>query len=239
MTYSIQQSSKNIGNQLWQWWSWIEASDAELDQVKEVIWYLHETFPKPVIKKTSRKNKFQLKQSGWGIFLLYADVNLKNNETISLSHQLSFVDADSEAEADTQPVKGMLKDTPPKEQTKVFLSYGAEDSKLALKVSKDLMGKGYIVLDMNSVKPGMPFKLAQQKLLRESDMIMGLVTSDVASPYVLDDLNRAEQSNKAAIALIEKNIKPIGLDPKLKQISFSMDTDAADFDISFSPDDKL
>lgn len=220
MAYSIKQTSQPVTSNRWQWQAWIDAQDSELDQVKEVTWYLHETFPNPIIKKVDRKSQFKIKQVGWGIFLLYADVNLKNGETIALTHQLSF---STEEQVDAV-----------KKEKKIFLSYGAEDSELAVKVSKNLKGQGYDVLDLNDVNPGMPFKLAQQQLQRESDLIVGLVTSDVTSPFVLDDLNRAEQSNKEAVALIGKNVKPLGLNPKLKKVSFTLESDDADamFNIS-------
>ena len=224
-----------MGNERWKWKAWIDATDSELDQIIDVIWYLHETFPKPVVTKTNRKNKFQLKQTGWGTFLLYADINLKNNKTIALTHQLSFVSAENQ----NTVTRGAPKKNHPDKQTKVFLSYGVEDSELAIKVSENLQENGYQVLDINNYNPRMPYKLAQQKLLRESDLVMGLVTSDVTSPFVLNDLNQAKQSHKPAVALIEKGIKPLGLDPKLEQISFSMEDYDAPLESFFAKKDKL
>ena len=103
MTYPIQQSSEYVGKNRWHWETWIDANDSELDQITDVIWYLHETFPQPVIKKTTRKNNFRLSQTGWGIFLLHAGINLKNNETINLSHQLYFENVESQ----NAPMRGM------------------------------------------------------------------------------------------------------------------------------------
>ncbi len=221
MTYLIQQSSEYVGKNRWKWQTWIDASDSELDQITDVIWYLHETFPQSVVKKTTRKNNFRLSQTGWGIFLVHAEINLKNSETIDLSHQLSFESPDVQ----NTPTRDISSKSPLNKQLKVFLSYGAEDTELAKKVQENLQGFGYQVLDINSCQSSMPLKLAQQKLMRESDLIMGLVTSDVASPYVLNDLNRAKQSNKPAVALVGKNITPIGLDSELNQISYSIEAD--------------
>lgn len=99
--------------------------------------------------------------------------------------------------------------------------------------------KFYTVLDANNTETSMPYKLAQQKLLRESDMIMGLVTSDAASPFVLNDLNSAKQTNREAVVLIGKDIKPLGLDPSLKQFSLSMESDDTQLVNLFPRKDKL
>ena len=235
MTYSIRQSSEYVTNNRWHWETWIDASDSELNQITDVIWYLHETFPQPVIKKTTRNNNFRLSQTGWGIFLLHADINLKNSETIDLSHQLSFENAENK----NAPMRSIPTKPSINKQKKIFLSYGAEDSELALKVQKNLLGFGYQVQDINNCKLGMPLKLAQQKLMRESDIILGLVTSEVTSPYVLDDLNRAKQSNKPTIALVSKDIKPLGLDSGLNQISLSMEADDDSLKVIFEQIDKL
>ncbi|NOQ64772.1 MAG: hypothetical protein GQ582_09700 [Methyloprofundus sp.] len=223
MSYFIEQSSDYKGDKRWNWQAWIEASPVELEAVADVIWYLHDSFTSPVVRKTKSKNNFQLSRTGWGVFLLHAEVNLKNGETIHLKHQLSFVETDTHQHA---PLKAMRPPgSPETKQARIFLSYGAEDSELAEKVQKNLQGFGYQVQDINDCELGMPAKLAQQKLMRESDVIMGLVTSDVTSPYVLDDLNRAKQADKAAIALVGDKIKPLGLDPELQKMSLSATDD--------------
>jgi transcription initiation factor IIF auxiliary subunit len=87
---AIAQSQKYEGDQWWRWSLWIEGADEDLDQIESVTYTLHPTFPEPIRTVTDRASKFQLRCSGWGIFLIPVRVRLKNGKTIALKHQLQF-----------------------------------------------------------------------------------------------------------------------------------------------------
>ncbi|MCW3107414.1 MAG: hypothetical protein JWQ09_1920 [Segetibacter sp.] len=53
-----------------------------------MIYTLHPTFRHPVRKLIDRKTKFKLETEGWGTFVIYAKLVLKNEQEIDLKHQL-------------------------------------------------------------------------------------------------------------------------------------------------------
>ena len=90
MNFFVAQNQKYEGDQWWKWSLWIEGSDDDLDQIASVTYMLHPTFPQPIRTVSDRRSKFQLRCSGWGIFLIPVTVRLKNGATIELQHQLQF-----------------------------------------------------------------------------------------------------------------------------------------------------
>lgn len=92
MALKIAQDSEYQGDDYWNWWVWLEGSEAELDGVDYVVYKLHHTFPSPVRKVTDRSTKFRLDTAGWGIFRLYAKVVLKDKSEVNLEHYLRLKD---------------------------------------------------------------------------------------------------------------------------------------------------
>ena len=90
VNFFVAQSQKYERENWWRWSLWIEGSAAELDEIRSVTYRLHPTFPEPIRIVTDRASKFQLRCSGWGIFLIPVKVRLKNGKTVALAHQLQF-----------------------------------------------------------------------------------------------------------------------------------------------------
>ena len=90
MNFAVAQSQKYEGDQWWKWSLWIEGSEEDLDEIRSVTYTLHPTFPEPIRTVTDRASKFQLRCSGWGIFLIPVEVRLKNGKSVRLAHQLQF-----------------------------------------------------------------------------------------------------------------------------------------------------
>jgi transcription initiation factor IIF auxiliary subunit len=90
VNFIVAQSQKYEGGNWWRWSLWIEGSDDDLDRIESVTYRLHPTFPEPIRTVTDRASKFQLRCSGWGIFLIPIQVRLKDGKTMSLAHQLQF-----------------------------------------------------------------------------------------------------------------------------------------------------
>lgn len=84
----IAQDQHYEGNDWWTWSVWIEAAPETLDEIAEVTWHLHPTFPKPAQTLTNRNEKFRLKTGGWGTFVVRADVAQKDGKKITLRHEL-------------------------------------------------------------------------------------------------------------------------------------------------------
>lgn len=88
--YKIEQGYKYMGDDYWEWWVWIEASDADLDKISNVVYNLHYTFRNPVRKVDTRETKFKLKTSGWGVFTIYVRLNFKDESVLDLEHELEL-----------------------------------------------------------------------------------------------------------------------------------------------------
>lgn len=231
MSYRIAQEQAYQGNNYWSWSVWIEADPAELDRVEEVTWHLHHTFPQPVVHVTDRASRFALKTAGWGMFQLNAELRLAGGTTLPLTHwlELSYPGAEEER---TPPTRGMppqdVKEKPAR-QKQVYLSFGSEDAQLAAGIKNTLVDGGFRVLDAGQVNKGEPLEAAIHKMIRESDMVLGLVTSDFASPYLVDELNAAQRNGKPAAALTRFEVgSALGLDKSLSRVD--IDPDAKDFD---------
>src|SRR3712207_2924806 len=95
MNFFVAQNQKYEGDNWWKWSLWIEGSDEDLDRIESVTYRLHSTFPEPIRKVTDRVSKFQLRCSGWGVFLIPIEVRLKTGKAIQLVHQLQFTDRKS------------------------------------------------------------------------------------------------------------------------------------------------
>lgn len=70
------------------WYSWtilINGTEEELEGIKYVKYFLHETFSSSQIVARDALKKFARSNSGWGEFLLHAKAFLKNGKTMSAS----------------------------------------------------------------------------------------------------------------------------------------------------------
>jgi transcription initiation factor IIF auxiliary subunit len=91
MSLSIEQDSKYLGKDRWQWSVWLEGDPEELDAIDHVIYILHSTFLDPVRTIDSRSTKFKLEASSWGNFTLHAKAVRKDGREIPLHHELILV----------------------------------------------------------------------------------------------------------------------------------------------------
>src|SRR5262249_47444119 len=85
------------------WWHrsvWLEAPGDELDNVEYVEYILHPTFPNPIQRIADRSTNFRLNSAGWGEFMIYAQVYLRNKkERLEIQHWLQL--REPEAATDT------------------------------------------------------------------------------------------------------------------------------------------
>lgn len=96
----IEQDSRQKAPGWWWWAVWIAGDEAALARVRKVVWYLHPTFPEPVVTRTSRADGFRLETSGWGEFALRAQVHPDDGESYFLEHRLRLFTDEGEAAAD-------------------------------------------------------------------------------------------------------------------------------------------
>ena len=88
--FVIQQSENYEGDDWWEWAVWLEGNDADLDNVEEVEWQLHPTFPNPIRRSSDRASRFKLETAGWGVFLILATVTMKDGAGFKLTHHLKL-----------------------------------------------------------------------------------------------------------------------------------------------------
>jgi DNA/RNA endonuclease G (NUC1) len=85
---SISQRSAPQGEGWWSWEVWLDGPDTALDKVEAVVYTLHPTFPDPRRRVTDRASRFSLRAGGWGEFMIRADVNLRDGQSLTLQHWL-------------------------------------------------------------------------------------------------------------------------------------------------------
>lgn len=88
MTLKIKQDFAYRGNDYWDWAVWLDGTNDELSEVARVTYTLHRTFPNPVRTITDRSTGFRLETSGWGVFRVHVQVEIKDGSTRRMHHDL-------------------------------------------------------------------------------------------------------------------------------------------------------
>jgi len=91
MTLKLRNTWAYQGGDRWKWTAFIDDyGSGELEEVKFVDYYLHESFPNPVRRVDTRDNGFELSTGGWGTFELEAFAHMKNGKKIRMRHGLKL-----------------------------------------------------------------------------------------------------------------------------------------------------
>ncbi|MGO7658253.1 pYEATS domain-containing protein [Rhizobium ruizarguesonis] len=207
MSYRIAQDFEYVSKDYWRWWAWIEGDRAELDVVKEVTWILHSSFKRPRIATTQRSDKFRLETAGWGTFLLRAEVVLADGEKRLLKHNLRLEYPESSEAAPPPPTAS----APVPRPLTAFLSYSALDSRLAAKLREGFEKVGLKVLDQTQVVAGKPWSEVLQRMIAQSDAVVGLVSEDDISPWVSTEIQAAVSLGKPTLVLAPAGVSTAGL----------------------------
>ena len=81
---------KGTSREWYQWKVFVSASDKELNNIENVTYFLHPTFPEPVIEVKDISSKFALEQIGWGEFQIKAKIKYKDGKEEEVSHWLKL-----------------------------------------------------------------------------------------------------------------------------------------------------
>ncbi len=205
MSYRIAQDYEYVGNDYWRWSAWLEGTEAEMKEVKHVVWILHPSFSQSRVTVEDRANAFRLTTAGWGTFMLRAEVVLLDGTKHSLRHylKLEYPDREQPAAASQASPSGR----PPT----VFLSYSTEDSRTAAKLRESFKNSGYEILDQTSIATGESWKESLRRMIAQSDAVVGLVGDDEISPLVSADLDVATSAGKAVLALMPSGTSAAGI----------------------------
>ena len=94
MTISLDNRSRPTNvvgkKQYYEWEVFVNEPDSTLDQIRQVVYFLHETFPNPVRTVTDRASKFALRTRGWGEFKIYAQIVFKNKQIEQTEYYLDL-----------------------------------------------------------------------------------------------------------------------------------------------------
>jgi hypothetical protein len=215
MSYRIAQDFDYVGNDYWHWSVWIEGDDAELDQVKEVVWVLHPSFSPSRVVCSKRSDRFRLRTSGWGTFLLRAQVMLASGGERVLKHNLELEYPDA-SEPPQRSMASPRKDRPPT----FYLSYSTEDTRLAAKLRKGLEAFGLNVLDQTRVKAGDPVNDTLRQMIEQADGIIGFVGPGEISPWVRSEIRTAASYAKPALVFTAEGafIDGLPIETRTRQI---------------------
>lgn len=96
MNYRIAQEQSYLGNDMWHWRVWVEAPQIEMDQIQEVIWFLHHAFPDPVIHTKDWVSHFAIERTGCCVFRILAELHLADDSLIPHIHWLELDYPDEE-----------------------------------------------------------------------------------------------------------------------------------------------
>lgn len=205
MTYRIEQNENYIGDDCWEWSAWIEADSQDMDEIKSVTWVLHPTFIPSRIETEDRESKFRIDTSGWGTFMLRAELTLKNEQGMKIIRRMLRLHYPDEADSVQVDINQAEKSPSPKVGgDTVFLSYGSENESEAQIIGQTIKEMGVRVLNVNSVSTGLPIEAAIRKMIRESSAVVSIVGSDYASPYVLSESMIAQSEDRPVFTLLAK-----------------------------------
>ena len=211
MSYRIGQDFSYSGNDYWRWWAWIDGDEPELDNIVEVTWLLHPSFSQSRRVTKERGTKFRLETSGWGTFLLRAELALRDGDKRLLKHNLRL----EYPENLTAVAPEKMVATPSNEPT-VYLSYSTEDLKVAAELRAGLGTAGFEVLDQSRLSAGAPLSESLQRMIAQADILLALIGGEEISPWVSFEIKAAVASSKPTLVLVPSGASISGLPPDIQ-----------------------
>ncbi len=174
----IEQTAEQQDERYWKWSIWIEGTKQELGSIAKVVYHLHPTYKKPIVERTNSRTKFRLNSSGWGTFVVKADLHLKDGSVRQMRHRLRFSRA----------------------EPKVFVSSAARDTR-ALDHVRDAVSRLHIGVETAAdVEPGEdPASTIQQSIDQAKAYI--LLDGDTPNRWVMEEMAAARALGKRIISI--------------------------------------
>ena len=101
-----------------------------------------------------------------------------------------------------------------------MLFRSGQDARAASKLRESLKAAGIDVFDQTRLKPGEPWNETVQRMIAQSDGVIGLVGTDDVSPFVMNELGVAAQSSKPSVVLVSKGSAAHALPPEIPRLQF-------------------
>jgi hypothetical protein len=195
----LENDSTPRGSDWWDWSIWVDGPSDALEEVESVTYRLHPTFPNPVQKVTDRKTSFRMSSSGWGEFLVAADVRLQSGRTLALERWLELRDADGHRPSDTSGAGGR--------RPRVFISASAVDGDLVAELAEELQAQGIETRREQDVGgPGFAWKSSLDEEIESADGVVA-VFSEPQSSWVKNDFEKATALRKPTFPVIRSDAK--------------------------------
>lgn len=176
----------------WNWALWIEGAEADLDQVKEVHYFLHRTFPEPHRIRRNRADRFELKSAGWGEFILNIEIHMKDG---SVEHHEHWLELASRVSPRPARNSGALSGAKPN----VFISHVATDSDAANTAMSALRQKGYEVLSADQIESGASSSPGFQGI-HDADIVLAILPKR-SSQWMEHEIAQANDEKKPVIGV--------------------------------------
>ena len=196
----------------WKWSVFLEGDTSELNGVDKVVYQLHPTFKKPVRTVTNRKTRFRINSNGWGEFMIYANVVMKNGNDVTLQHWLRLREDVETDSTDSESESGIT----------VFLSSGLADSSMALTLSDALKARGVTVISSEDVESGSNVSESIEGMMSRADIAVGIV-SDASGRWAQREIEQLVERGKQVVPVIVEGARKVVLPKILERIqSFSV-----------------
>ncbi len=215
-SFTIGQSSeRRIGEDYFDWAIWIEGDKTTLQTIKKVTYYLHDTFPDPVRVKWKATTKFKLKTSGWGTFMIYIHILLKDGQEVEQSHYL-ILEEDYDSTKITKELLESREGRNKKNKKTVFISTSSMDREIAHKIQKILEANDVNVVKAEDMPLGSTFDDFINDSIKSASTVIA-IKSEYENSWQDQELELAK-NEQIPIRVINAEVKH-----KIKNISGELD----------------
>lgn len=190
MSIQIKQESIPQGEEWWKWSIWLEGPAGDLDRVEHVEYILHPTFPQPVQMVKDRASNFRLDANGWGEFLIYANVHLKDGQVQKHEHWLSLA-------AQSAPTRSNETGAP----LSLYLSCAAVDADYAGELVEALQREGFKITTNVDLDPAAAWESAVDARRHRFDAALFLV-SNVKNPWFRREIEAMQKAGVPLLAVL-------------------------------------
>jgi transcription initiation factor IIF auxiliary subunit len=184
------------------WTVWIDGPTEKLDEIDQVEYILHPTFPQPVRTVRERSTNFRLDSRGWGEFMIHAKITTKNGQVLDLDHWLRL--RETTGGGSTQlSIKGLTPDLNEvySEKLTVFVSYSRADLPVFKVFRTVLKDHGLEVVTADASRVSQPLEREIKSLIGSADAVVALI-SEEPSRWVVDEIAEAQRQGVTVVPVL-------------------------------------
>ena len=180
MNLHIAQHAEHDGKNTWHWSIWLDGPPSDLDQVEQVEYTLHPTFPHPVHLIDDRSTNFRMKASGWGEFEIQARARTRDGEWHPMRHWLTLRTPDAQR-APTRGLRSIEPDPiestrPPAPIPSVYITGRDSDRDLIETAKAKLADRGFTVSTTDDFRQGVPYDIEFEATIARADAVVAILS---------------------------------------------------------------